>query len=60
MTRCHACTLPRVCDMLVCCRGLIKKKSHGERLLQSIMFSRKNYKHNFRKKHKKIKGKKIM
>ena len=37
----------------------IKKKSHGERLLQSPMFSRKNYKKKFRKKkHEKRKEKK--
>jgi len=35
-----------------------KKKSHGERLLQSPMFSRKNYKKKFRKKNIKKERKK--
>jgi hypothetical protein len=53
-TRCHARALQRVCGMHVRCRGLMKKKhkkkSHGERLLQSPMFFRKNYKKNLEKK----------
>jgi hypothetical protein len=36
----------------------IKKKSHGERLLQSPMFSKKNYKNKFRKKNIKKERKK--
>jgi len=61
-TRCHARALQRVCGMHVRCRGLmkknIKKKSHGERLLQSPMFSKKNYKNKFRKKNIKKERKK--
>jgi len=52
--------LLRAYNMLMRYRGLIKKHKKNymkKKLLQHTMFSRKNYKNNFRKKHKKIKKK---
>jgi len=48
-TRCHARAMPRAYDMFVCYYGFVEKiKIYIKKnLLQSIMFSKKNYKAKF-------------